>query len=201
MPRPGIKRAAEPDSVIEATPCGGVDLSFLQRRARPVCRARRSRGAGARPSGRGDRHHRAVPADQRHPERSRRRPPGLRGGGRSPQHRLVGGLRDARLVHQPLRGAWRRGSAVLLVGLGRGTRLREGRRGGDARRVRARRVALGGAEHPLRRGAVGVSRLRPRFLPAGAGRGPQGAARPTSAPSTIARSRWCPIRRSGPRRT
>ncbi len=52
-----------------------------------------------------------------------------------------------RLVHQPLRGARRRRPAVVLVGVGGGTRLRAGRRGGDARRVRARRSRPGWCEN------------------------------------------------------
>ena len=40
----------------------------------------------------------------------------------------------------------------LLVGLGRGAALRAGRRGGDARRLPARAVALDGAQRALRRG-------------------------------------------------
>ena len=55
----------------------------------------------------------------RRPRGRRRR---LRRRDRRAQHRLVGGLGHARVVHQPLRGARRRRPALLLVG--RGTRRR-----------------------------------------------------------------------------
>ena len=42
----------------------------------------------------------------------------LRRGARRAQHRLVGGIGDARLVHQPLRGARRRRPAIVLVATG-----------------------------------------------------------------------------------
>ena len=46
---------------------------------------------------------------------------------------------------------------ALLVGLGRRAALRAAGRGGDARRLPARAVALGGAQRPLRRGAERAS--------------------------------------------
>ena len=48
------------------------------------------------------------------------------------------------------------------------------RRGGDAGRLRARAGAVGRAQHPLRRVARPLPRLRPRLLPPGPRGGPEG---------------------------
>ena len=57
---PGIRRAAEPDSVVHDLPSARLDLRELQRAARACRRARRPRGARARPPGRGDRRRRLL---------------------------------------------------------------------------------------------------------------------------------------------
>ena len=112
-----------------------------------------------------------VRAALRDPDVGARR---LRRRARRPQHRLVGGVGDARLVHQPLRGARRRRPALVLVDLGGRAAVGADGRGGDARRLRARALALGRAQHPLRRVAQPLPRLRPRLLPPGPRGRPQG---------------------------
>src|SRR6185436_13250853 len=98
----------------------------------------------------------------------------LRRRDRRAEHCLVGGIGDALLVRQSLRGARRRRPARLLVGLERGAPLRTGRRGGHGRRLPARAAAMDGRERPLRRGAEPLSRLRPGLLPPGSGGRPKG---------------------------
>ena len=64
--------------------------------------------------------------------------------------------------------------ALVLVDVGGRAAVGADRRGGDARRLRARVLALGGAHGPLRRVAQPLPRLRPRLLPAGPRGRPQG---------------------------
>ena len=120
---------------------------------------------------------------------------------RRAQHRLVGGVGDARLVHQPLRGARRRRPALVLVELGRRAALRAHRRGRDARRLRAR---------ARRRGSCATCASTRRSAPStattstSACRCARPAARsspPTSGRSTTGRWRCSPTRRSGSTRT
>ena len=198
---PGIRRAAEPDSVVYDLPAIGSIFRELQRAARPRGRARRPRGARARAPGRRDREPGAVRDDPRHAGRPRRRRDRLRRRDRRPQHRLVGGVGDARLVHQPLRGARRRRPALVLVELGRRAGVRARRRGRDARRLRARAVAVGRAQRALRRVARRLPRLRPRLLPAGPRGRPQGRHRRLPRDPPPAAARCCPTRRSGSTRT
>ena len=110
-------------------------------------------------------------------QRPRRRGRRLRRRARRPQHRLVGGVGDARLLHQPLRGSRRRRPALVLVDLGGRAAVGADGRGGDAGRLRARAGAVGRAQHPLRRVAQPLPRLRPRLLPPGPRGRPEGGHR------------------------
>ena len=99
---------------------------------------------------------------------------GLRRGARRPEHRLVGGFGDARVLHQSLRGSRRRRPALVLVDLGGRPAVGADGRGRDPRRLRAGAGAVGRAQRPLRRVAEPLPRLRPRLLPPGPRGGPEG---------------------------
>ena len=133
--------------------------------------------------------------------RPRRRRGRLRRRDRRPQHRLVGGVGDARLVHPPLRGARRRRPARVLVGLGRRAAVRAHRRGRDARRLPARALSVGRAQRALRRVARRASTATTSTSASRSARRAARSSPPTSARSTTTRSRCCPTRRSGSRRT
>ena len=83
----------------------------------------------------------------------------------------------------------------------RAARLRADRRGRHRRRLRARALAVGGAQRPLRRVARPAARLRLRLLPPGARGRPQGRDRGLHASSTTTRSSWSATPRPGSRRT
>ena len=139
---PGIRRAAEPDSVVlarrsagtlfenynalldEAAALPGLEALVLVHQDTEIVDAGLLRAARERARRRDGR---------------RRR---LRRRGRRPQHRLVGGLGVARVVRAPLRRARRRRSALVLVDLGRGAAVRARRRGRHARRLPARAAAV-----------------------------------------------------------
>ena len=107
--------------------------------------------------------------------RPRRRPGGVRRRGRACAA-SPGGRRRSRCASFINRYEEHGGGdlAVVLVGVGRGPRVRPGRRGRDARRLRARAVSVGGPQPALRRVAGAVPRLRPRLLPSGPRRRAQG---------------------------
>ncbi len=171
---PGIRRAAEPGLRALRAARGRLDLRSYNATARPRRRARRPRGARARPPGRRDRRRRLVRQ-------------GARGAARS-RGRLVGcvGALGVRSI------AWWEGSVTLASFINRYEELG----GGDLPRSRGRRtrrrrtrstgevetldgfvlvlLAVGGAQHPLRRVARPAPRLRPRLLPAGPRGRPQG---------------------------
>ena len=134
-------------------------------------------------------------------QRPRRRRRRLRRRGRGAQHRLVGGLGDLGLLHPPVPRARRRRAAGAVVGDRQAACLRADRRGRHPRRVRARALAVGRAQRPLRRVAGPAARLRLRLLPAGARRRPQGRHRGLQASSTTTRSSWSATPRPGSRRT
>ncbi len=173
-PQPGIRRAAEPDSVDPRRCRRRLDLRELQRAARPGRRARRPRGARARAPGRGDRRRRLL----RHGA----------GALADPDVGVVGcvGAVGVRSI------AWWEGSVTLASFIHRydehgGGDLPAFSWAWDEAPPYARTgevdtldgfvlvlVAVGGAQRALRRVARRAPRLRPRLLPPGPRGRPQG---------------------------